>query len=134
MAEEAPIFVASPGSYGSSSEIATFVIGPDGRLTSAGTSAIELPDLSIVSGVSTVAGTSATINAATGRFRLAAAATAFTLTNSHILAVDTVLGIPAQNDATGILLNIVPGAGSAVFNFVAPTANMDVSFLVVKNV
>jgi hypothetical protein len=83
-------------------------------------------------GTNTTAGASATINKSTGRFRVSAGTTAFTLTNSRIAAGDTVLCQPCQADLTGRVNSVVPAGGSAVINLTAPTANMDCQFLVIK--
>jgi hypothetical protein len=101
--------------------------------TSLGRTDREFKNLYLANGTDTSAGTAATINKATGRFRISASSTAFTLTNNQIAAGDTVICQPCVNDTTGVVKNTVPAAGSAVINFVAPTANMDVMFLVIKN-
>jgi len=93
----------------------------------------EFKGIYLANGTDTTAGVAATINCATGRFRISAGSTAFTLTNSEIAAGDIVICQPCQNDLTGTVKNTIPAGGSCVINFVAPTANMDVMFQVIKN-
>lgn len=97
-----------------------------------GSSTLAWATLYLASGTNTTAGAAATINKSTGRFRVSAGTATFTLTNSRIAAGDTVIAQPCQSDATGRVTAVVPGSGSCTVSLTAPTANMDVQFLVVK--
>ncbi len=61
----------------------------------------------------------ATINLATGRSAIAAGASTVTITNSLVSATSIVFVVLQTNDATAILKNVVPGAGSFVVNTTA---------------
>lgn len=99
-----------------------------------GTDTASFKDLYLGNGVDATAGAAATINKATGRFRVSTGTTAFTLTNDHIAAGDTVICQPCQSNATGRVDSVVPAGGSCVINLTAPTvAAMDCTFLVIKN-
>lgn len=85
--------------------------------------------------INTSAGDSATINAATGRFRKDTTGTAFTLTNSYITA-NSIIILTAANaaiDATATSWTVSAGSGSATITFnAAPTSNFDMNFWVVN--
>lgn len=91
-----------------------------------------LSTLYVENDVNDVAGSSATINASTGRFRVSMGTTSFTLTNDKISSGDTVLAMPCENDVTGRVISVIPGNGGATIKLVAPMASMYVMFLVVK--
>lgn len=74
-----------------------------------------------------------TINKAAGRVNVAAAAASVVVTNSLCTAATLVMAIIAQNDATGIIKNVVAAAGSFTITFnVAPTANCAVNFFLIS--
>lgn len=72
-----------------------------------------------------------TINAYSGRFEVAAAATSVTITNNLVNSLSIVVCIVARNDATAIVKNVVVSPGSFVVNLIAPTAQTTVAFYVV---
>lgn len=81
----------------------------------------------------TTAGTTGnqTINKMTGTVNFAAAATAITVTNSLVTANSLVFCEVRTNDATAIIKNVVPGAGSFVITLnAAATAETSVGFIV----
>lgn len=71
-----------------------------------------------------------TINASAGRFQVAAAATAVTITNDRVAASSVVLCTVASNDATARVNNVVPAAGGFTVNLTAPTAQTAIAFFV----
>jgi hypothetical protein len=72
-----------------------------------------------------------TINNIRGRCAVAAAASAVTVTNSLVTAASSVMAECTTNDATAIVKNVVPGAGSFVINLsAAATGNTSVDFVV----
>lgn len=74
-----------------------------------------------------------TINKATGRVNLAAAATAITVTNSLVTANSNIMATAQTNDATCSVKNVVPASGSFVINMTAAcTAETAVAFFVVS--
>jgi hypothetical protein len=78
----------------------------------------------IPAGNSTATPGNATINLATGRSAIAAGAATVTITNSLVSATSIVLAVLQTNDATAILKNVVPAAGSFAVNLTAAaTAN-----------
>ena len=85
------------------------------------------------SAINTTTGVSATINKAAGRFRKDTTGTTFTLTNSYITANSIVMLTFVNLDATTTAMAVVAAAGSAIISFnAAPTANLDVNFLVIN--
>lgn len=73
----------------------------------------------------------ATINTPRGRCSIAAAGTTVTITNSLVTAASTVLCVISSNDATSVLKNCVPGAGSFVITLnAAATATTNIDFTV----
>lgn len=82
----------------------------------------------------TTAGTSGTINKASGKIRLSAGNATYTLTNSKITAASHVFAQLETSDvtATGIR-RVTPGSGTVdIVTTAAATANVDISFLVVN--
>lgn len=74
-----------------------------------------------------------TINKAAGRVNVAAAATSVVVTNSYVTAASKVFCTIAQNDATAVLKNVVPAAGSFTITLnAAATANTAIDFFVVN--
>jgi hypothetical protein len=71
-----------------------------------------------------------TINKISGRVIVAALATAITVTNSRVTAASHVFAVASQNDASGVVKNVVPAAGSFVINLVATTAQTTIDFVV----
>lgn len=95
--------------------------GQDSRL---GTQSLGITDSSGTPG-------NATINAYRGRCSIAAAGTTVTITNSFVAATSTVLAVISTNDATAILKNCVPGAGSFVITTTAAvTGTTNIDFVV----
>lgn len=72
-----------------------------------------------------------TINKSTGRVIVANAATSVTVTCNLCTENSLVFALPASNDATGSVKNVVANSGNFVINCVAPSANMPVNFLIV---
>lgn len=72
-----------------------------------------------------------TINATSGRFEVAAAATSVTITNNQVDSASIVLCTIASNDATAAVKSVVVSSGSFVVNLVATTAQTTVAFYVV---
>lgn len=74
-----------------------------------------------------------TVNKPCGRVNIAAAATSVVVTNSLVTAASKIFATIAQADATALLKNIVPAAGSFTINLnAAATANCAVDFFVVQ--
>ena len=74
-----------------------------------------------------------TINKAAGRVNVAAAASSVVVTNSMCTAASHVMAVVSTADATAILKNVVPAAGSFTINFTAAaTANCSVDFFIVN--
>lgn len=80
--------------------------------------------------ISTTVGDQA-INANSGRFEVAAAATSVTITNNLINSLSIVVCTVASNDATAMVKNVVVSAGQFVVTLIAPTAQTTVAFYVV---
>lgn len=73
------------------------------------------------------------INKASGRVNVAAAASAVVVTCSVCTAGSKVFASISQNDATAILKNVIPAAGSFTINLnAAATANTAVDFFIVN--
>jgi hypothetical protein len=96
--------------------------------------------LKLTSGINTTAGDAATINAQSGRFRKDATGSSFILTNAYITANSIiVLTNVTTGITTGNQLSIQAGSGSATITFetsgvaAAPSANMDVNFILINN-
>lgn len=73
-----------------------------------------------------------TINKPCGRVNIAAAGTTVTVTNSLVTANSIILVVPATNDTTARITNVVPAAGSFVINTVAVTAETAFNFFVIS--
>ncbi len=73
-----------------------------------------------------------TINKAAGRVNIAAAGTTVTVTNSLVTANSIVMAVAATADATAVVKNVVPAAGSFVINTVAVTAETAFNFFVIS--
>jgi hypothetical protein len=74
-----------------------------------------------------------TINKLAGTVNIAAAGTTVTVTNSLVNANSIIMATIETNDATAVLKNVVPGAGSFVINLTAAaTAETAVSFFVIN--
>lgn len=72
-----------------------------------------------------------TINKSAGQVRIAAAGTTVTVTNNLVTARSIVIAVPASNDTTAQVKNVVAAAGSFTINMVAGvTAETPVSFVV----
>lgn len=83
----------------------------------------------------TAAGTTGnqTINKASGTVNIAAAGTTVTVTNSLVTASSIVFAVIRTNDATAVIKNVVPGAGSFVINLnAATTAETSIGFFVIN--
>jgi hypothetical protein len=75
----------------------------------------------------------ATLNFPAGRSAIAAGATTVTITSSFVSASSIILVCLQTNDATAILKNVVPGAGSFVVNLTAAaTANTNFCWFVMN--
>lgn len=86
-------------------------------------------------GTTTTAGTTGavTINRPTGTVNFAAGATALTVTNSLVATTSYVFATIRTNDATAIIKNVIPGAGSFTINLnAAATAETSVAFWVIN--
>ena len=74
-----------------------------------------------------------TINKASGTVNIAAAGTTVTVTNSLVTASSIVFAVIRTNDATAVIKNVVPGAGSFVINLnAATTAETSIGFFVIN--
>jgi hypothetical protein len=83
----------------------------------------------------TTAGTTGnrTINSINGNFRIAAAGTTVTITNSYVDAESNVFCVIRSNDATATIKNVVPSAGQFIVNLgAAATAEVSIGFFVVN--
>lgn len=75
-----------------------------------------------------------TINKPSGTVNFAAAATTLTVTNSLVTANSLVYAVVRTNDATAVIKNVIPSAGSFVIRLsAAATAETSVGFMVVGN-
>lgn len=73
-----------------------------------------------------------TINKMSGRVNIAAAGTTITVTNSLVDATSIVVAVVANADATALVKNVIPGAGSFIINLnAACTAETPISWMVV---
>ena len=73
-----------------------------------------------------------TIDKVAGRVNIAAAGTTVTVTNSLVTADSIIFAVAATADATAMVMNVVPAAGSFVINTVAVTAETAFNFLVIS--
>jgi len=74
-----------------------------------------------------------TVNSVRGISAFAGAGTAITITNSYVTSTSTVLCVLQTNDATALLKNCVPAAGSFTINLnVAATGTTKVSWIVLN--
>lgn len=74
-----------------------------------------------------------TINKTSGTVNFAATATSLVVTNSLVTTTSIVLAIVRTNDATAIVKNVVPSAGSFAINLnAAATAETSVGFVVIN--
>lgn len=74
-----------------------------------------------------------TINKASGTVNIAAAGTSVTVTNSLCTVSSTIIPVIRTNDATAVIKNVVPGAGSFVITLnAATTAEISIGFLVIN--
>jgi hypothetical protein len=74
-----------------------------------------------------------TINKAAGTVNFAAAASSLTVTNSLVTTSSTIYVTPRTNDATCVIKNVVPSAGSFVITMTTTcTAETSVGFLVIN--
>lgn len=83
----------------------------------------------------TTAGTTGnqTINKAAGTVNIAAAGTTVTVTDNLCTVNSLVFAVIRTNDATAVIKNVVPGAGSFVITLnAAPTAEISVGFFIVN--
>jgi hypothetical protein len=89
-----------------------------------------------VNATNTAAGTTGNqvINKPSGTVNFAAGATALTVTNAlGVTANSIVFAVIRTNDATAVLKNVIPAAGSFTINMlVAPTAETSVGFFVIN--
>ena len=75
----------------------------------------------------------ATANTSSGRCSIAAAGTTVTITNSICTANSKVFATIATNDATALLKNVVPAAGSFIITLnAATTAQTSIDWMVVN--
>ena len=73
-----------------------------------------------------------TINKSSGRVNIAAAGTSVVVTNTFVTAASKVMAIVSQNDATAIVKNVIPAAGSFTINLnAAATAQTSVYFFII---
>ena len=124
------------------------VLTANGNMTVVGTSTYTANQLPAVNGVPTL-GKSAfgwkelfldytntatvgnvTINKASGRVNVLAAASNVVIANSMVTANTHVMAVASQSDTTGRVTSVVPTAGNITINCIAPTANMSVDFVV----
>jgi hypothetical protein len=90
-------------------------------------------ETNVMTQVNTATGTTGnqTINTPAGSVNFAAAATALTVTNALVSSTSKVFAVLQTNDATAVLKNVVPAAGSFVITLlVAPTVETRVGFVV----
>lgn len=83
----------------------------------------------------TAAGTTGnqTINKSSGTVNIAAAGTTVTVTNSLVTATSIVYAVVRTNDATALIKNVVPAAGSFAINMnVAVTAETSIGFFIIN--
>lgn len=74
-----------------------------------------------------------TINKSAGRVNIAGAGTSVVVTNSNVTAASKVFAVIATADATAVLKNVVPGAGSFTITLnAAATAQTAIDFFVVN--
>lgn len=71
-----------------------------------------------------------TMNTLRGRVRVQAGNTVLVVTNSLVSATSSVQAWPSQQDATGLVRSVTPAAGNFTIALSAPTANMNVDFVV----
>ena len=71
-----------------------------------------------------------TINKASGRCIVAAAASNVVIACNIVTANSHVMAVASQADTTGMVKSVVPTTGNITINCVAPTANMSVDFVV----
>jgi hypothetical protein len=74
----------------------------------------------------------ATINSARGRVSAAAGATSLVVTSSLCQATSYIGTNISTNDATAVIKSVVPSAGSFTINLVAPTAQTNIDFIVLR--
>jgi hypothetical protein len=75
-----------------------------------------------------------TINKAAGRVNIAASGTSVVVTNSLVTAASHVMAVISTNDATAVLKNVVPAAGSFTITLnAAATAQTSIDFFVVSS-
>ena len=99
------------------------------RMTIASTGLISYPT-TVTAGGTTGA---QTINKLTGTVNFAAAATSLVVTNSLVTTGSIVLCVIRTNDATAVIKNVVPAAGSFTINLnAAATAETSVGFIVIN--
>ena len=72
----------------------------------------------------------ATINAYRGRVAAAAAATSLVVTNNRVTATSYIGTNLATNDSTAVIKAVVPAAGSFTIYLTAPTAQVNIDFIV----
>jgi hypothetical protein len=76
----------------------------------------------------------ATISTPRGRCSIAALGTTVTITSTIVTATSTILAVVSTNDATAVLKNVVPGAGSFVITLNAATTGItNIDFIVVNS-
>lgn len=88
-----------------------------------------------INATNTAAGTTGnqTINKASGTVNIAAAGTTVTVTNSLVTTSSIVFAVIRTNDATAVIKNVVPGAGSFTINLnAATTAETSIGFFVIN--
>lgn len=71
-----------------------------------------------------------TVNAQTGRMTASAGQTLLQVNCNYVTADSLVYAWPTQNDTTGRVTAVVPGAGNFRVSLTAPTANMTLGFTV----
>lgn len=76
--------------------------------------------------------TTQTINKPAGRVNIAAAGTSCTVNNSLVTTSSIILAVPATNDSTATVKNVVPGNGSFVINTTACASETAFNFFVLS--
>lgn len=109
------------------------VAGTNATLTNKWALWVESGGVKLDSTITTVGTTGAvTINKPCGRVNIAAAGTSVVVTNSLVTANSIVIAVPATNDSTARVTNVVPAAGSFTIRTVATTAETAFNFLVLS--
>jgi hypothetical protein len=108
------------------------VAGTNATLTNKWALWIETGGIKVDSTITTVGTTgNQTINKPCGRVNIAAGGTSVVVTNNLVTANSIVIALPATNDTTARITNVVPAAGSFTIRTVATTAETAFNFFVI---